>query len=532
MGGHYDRVAAVRECARVKLMKKITGGTVRRLYGSTCRTVVEKHFLRSRFALVRRATNWLATFANRVAWPEAASDADHLERLLESGRRMAGSSRSRSSSLPKISIVTPNFNQGRFLAGCFESIISQGYPNLELIVLDGGSTDESVEVIRHYESYLTFWVSEKDGGQAAAINSGLARSTGEIFNWINADDRLAPGALMRCAQTYIENPSAAGWVGGCVRIEENGAIADVIYPNGAARDNVGENWNGRQFYQPSCFLSAEILKAIDGLDASLFIALDVDLWLRALEHGEFVIGEGIWSLAINHEDAKTQNSLERMFLETAQIQERYGFIAGARTRRRGLQRLPLTYTLPAPLAAEAARLELSGLRMGPTDSRNVCISGDFHSYEDRATATYFVDMILPSILRRRWLEVHLLGPGAASVAKSFALANVRGHDSDSLASSVLSEYRLLVSPRQFRCGVTTGVDEAARWGIPVVSTTFGLGKLPLVDGLHCFIADVAVEFAEKCNQLLHDPISWTNFSVRAQLLAAQRSPVAGGAYVE
>lgn len=510
-------------------MKRVTGRALRRLYGPSSRSLVENHLLRSRFAVVRRATHGLANFVNRSSQSEAESDAHHLERLLASGRQIAVSGGPGSQPLPKISLVTPNYNQGRFLEDCFLSIIEQGYPNLELIVLDGGSTDESVEVIRRYEDHLTFWVSEKDGGQAAAINSGLQRSTGEIFNWLNADDRLAPGTLMRCAEAYLADPSAAGWVGGCVRTDESGAIADVIFPNGADRDNIGENWNGRQFYQPSCFLSTRVVKEVGGLDPTLYIALDVDLWLRVLEHGEFRVGPGVWSVAINHEDAKTQHSLERMFLETAKIQETYGFPAGASKRRRSLQGEPLSYSLPESLRRQLRdEREVPEFRLIPPPSRDLCIVGDFRVPDDAADTTFFVESILPSIVRRRWLDVHLLGAGARSLAKSLGLSNVKAHEGLTASTGVLREYRLLVSPRRSPGSSSTGVDLAARSGVPVVTATDGLEAIPLANGVHCFVADEPIEFAEKCNQLLHDPICWSNFSVRARVQSVHEADRARG----
>lgn len=234
---------------------------------------------------------------------------------------------------PTISIVTPNYNQGKFLEKCIQSILSQDYPNLELIIIDGGSTDESVEIIKKYENQLTFWVSEKDEGQADAINKGLKHATGEIFNWLNSDDYLEPGALFKCAEAYKENPSAAGWIGGCRRIDGKGRILNVIYPNGFNRENIGQNWYGTQFYQPSCFLSTKIVKEINGLDKNLYIALDLDLWIRVLEKGSFFAGKGIWSNAVIHAQAKTQER-EKVLLETSEVQRKYGFIEGAEIRRK------------------------------------------------------------------------------------------------------------------------------------------------------------------------------------------------------
>ena len=102
----------------------------------------------------------------------------------------------------KISIVTPSFNQADFIEETIRSVICQGYPNLEYIIIDGGSTDGSVEIIKKYEEYLSYWVSEPDRGQAHAINKGISRITGDIFGWINSDDMLLPGSLSTIGKNH------------------------------------------------------------------------------------------------------------------------------------------------------------------------------------------------------------------------------------------------------------------------------------------------------------------------------------------
>lgn len=107
---------------------------------------------------------------------------------------------SSASGLPRITVITPSYNQAPYLEATLRSVLEQGYPNLEYIVVDGGSTDGSRDILEHYAPHLSWWVSERDAGQTDAIRKGLTRATGEWFNWINSDDLLAPGALWRIAE--------------------------------------------------------------------------------------------------------------------------------------------------------------------------------------------------------------------------------------------------------------------------------------------------------------------------------------------
>ena len=125
---------------------------------------------------------------------------------------------------PKISVITPSYNQVEFLERTIKSITEQDYPNLEYIVCDGGSTDGSVEIIKKYESKITWWCSEKDKGQSDAINKGLKRATGDIVCWINSDDVLLKGALMEYARMYNEYPDCSVYMAQTMRIDDKDNI--------------------------------------------------------------------------------------------------------------------------------------------------------------------------------------------------------------------------------------------------------------------------------------------------------------------
>lgn len=182
---------------------------------------------------------------------------------------------------PRISLVIPSFNQGKFIAATLQSIVDQRYPNLELIVVDGGSTDDTLEVINRYESYLSWWVSEADSGQAEAINKGFSRSTGEIMAWINSDDLVAPGAFLRVADCFVRNPEVHAIYGDRIVINDDGLeIGRWILPGHSSRVL---RWS--DFVpQETLYWSRDAWNQIgSGLDERFAFAMDWDLLLRLSE---------------------------------------------------------------------------------------------------------------------------------------------------------------------------------------------------------------------------------------------------------
>lgn len=182
---------------------------------------------------------------------------------------------------PKISVIIPSLNHGRFLEQCLESVIEQKYPNLELIVMDGGSTDETRAIIQRYARHLTYQVSEKDDGQSDAINKGFARASGDLVAWLNADDFYLPNGLQAVAETYRSQPGAPFYFGDGVRVNEAGTTRGGFFPNGRVafiREALifGLNY----LLQPSVFINREALAKAGYLDPTLRYGMDTDLWIR------------------------------------------------------------------------------------------------------------------------------------------------------------------------------------------------------------------------------------------------------------
>ena len=184
---------------------------------------------------------------------------------------------------PKISIVSPSFNKKEFIERCILSVLNQNYPNLEYIIIDGGSTDGSVEIIKKYEKYLTFWVSELDNGQVNAINKGLRKTTGEIAAWLNSDDFYYPGVFAKVAEEFLKNPNIDLLYGDSVLVSEKGK---------ALIKQISEGINLRllsidsYIAQPSTFIKRDLIKKLEFLDASLPYCFDYDFWIRAFKNGK------------------------------------------------------------------------------------------------------------------------------------------------------------------------------------------------------------------------------------------------------
>jgi glycosyltransferase involved in cell wall biosynthesis len=179
---------------------------------------------------------------------------------------------------PLISIVTPSYNQGQFIEETIRSVLLQGYPNLEFIIIDGGSSDNSVEIIQKYEPWLTYWVSEPDKGQTDAIQKGFNLSTGVLVNWLNSDDVLEANALQKIALAYQNHPSATMYSGDLTVFGQGEPfLYTKCFQTLSELVCVWEKW---AVPQPAVFLSRKAWLAVNGLNTSLHYGMDYELYLR------------------------------------------------------------------------------------------------------------------------------------------------------------------------------------------------------------------------------------------------------------
>ena len=212
--------------------------------------------------------------------------------------------------LPKISIITPSFNQGQYLEETILSVLNQDYPALEFFIIDGGSTDGSVEIIKKYAHRLTYWESKPDRGQSHAINKGFRMASGEIVAWLNSDDLLAPGALKVVAQAWQKNPRLGLISGQTEIIDQAGKPTGNVFgsePNVINSLLSSEN----PVSQPSTFFSTSALKEVGFLDETLHMSMDWDLWLRIGARYPTLFIPKMLSKSRNWEMTKTRTQLVR-----------------------------------------------------------------------------------------------------------------------------------------------------------------------------------------------------------------------------
>jgi glycosyltransferase involved in cell wall biosynthesis len=248
---------------------------------------------------------------------------------------------------PRISIVTCSLNQGRFLESTIRSVLAQEYPALEYIIVDGGSTDGSVEIIKRYDRRLAWWVSEPDAGQTDALIKGFHHSTGEIMGWLCSDDLLMPGALRTVSDSFARNQEMSVLFGDAVWIDE----ADHLlgYKREIGFQRFVWLWSHNYLPQPSTFWKREIYERSGGLDRSFDLAMDGDLWERFSQRTKIYHIPRVLSL------------LRRYPLQKNARLRRLSNLEDHRYRARSLGRPPLP--MEVPLKRLTARMLRVGLKI-------------------------------------------------------------------------------------------------------------------------------------------------------------------------
>ena len=251
---------------------------------------------------------------------------------------------------PLVSIITPSYNQAEYLEETIRSVLEQDYPNLEYLVVDGGSTDGSVDVIRKYADRIDWWVSEPDKGQADALNKGMARAKGEIVAWLNSDDIYRPGAIKRAVEVLRAEPEVGMVYARLDSIDRGGEVFNTIhYRNFDLLDLLSFRIIG----QPTVFMRRAVLEQAGALDASYNYLLDHHLWLRMARLAPMKYVPETWAAARHHASAKNVAQAARFgeeafrILDWAAEEPLLGELVAANRRRvrAGAHRLDARYLL-------------------------------------------------------------------------------------------------------------------------------------------------------------------------------------------
>jgi len=221
----------------------------------------------------------------------------------------------------KLTLVVPNYNSGVVLERCLDSIARQQYPHLELILADGGSADESIDIARRHRDRFAVFISEPDRGIADALNRGFAQGTGDVFAWLAADDELAPGALARVMETFTAEPEIEVVTGGCRRYFPDGSIVETVPPADLTERMRFQN----PIEQPSTFWRAALHRRAGDVDTSFKLAFDWELWCRFNRMGaRFTIVPDVLSHYHFSDGNLTSRGGEQTMKEMFRVVARYG----------------------------------------------------------------------------------------------------------------------------------------------------------------------------------------------------------------
>jgi glycosyltransferase involved in cell wall biosynthesis len=223
---------------------------------------------------------------------------------------------------PLASIITPSFNQAKFLEETIRSVLGQDYPALEYIIVDGGSTDGSLEIIQRYDGQLAWWVSESDLGQTDAINKGFAHAQGDVLAWLNSDDTYLPGAVGEAIDYLLSHPQAGMVYGDANLVDE---ASQVIGHFPAAQTDYRLLRRGYvHIPQQASFFRASLWRQVGPLDPSFYFAMDYDLWVRLAHRAPLHYYPRLWANFRLHSGGKSSIADERCWPEMLRVHRREG----------------------------------------------------------------------------------------------------------------------------------------------------------------------------------------------------------------
>jgi glycosyltransferase involved in cell wall biosynthesis len=272
--------------------------------------------------------------------------------------------------LPLVSIVTPSFNQVRFLEATLRSVLEQDYQRIEYLVVDGASTDGSVEIIRRYADRLAWWVSEKDTGQSEAINKGFRRARGEFIGWLNSDDIYLPGAISATVSAFQSHPEAGLIYGDALAIDSDGKPFNVMR---ARQYNLMDLMAFKIICQPAAFMRRLVLENVGYLNPAYHLLMDNLLWMCMAQKAPIVYVPQTWAAARYHDQAKNRTRgaaygrEARLLIEDLKSRPEFsGPIQSEEKRiRAGVERFDAFYLTDAGQPWQALRSYWKSFRLHP-----------------------------------------------------------------------------------------------------------------------------------------------------------------------